>query len=52
MRALVVRGTVPLSEAPAALGRLARGEGARRVVTFPDRGRSQRPNGGTPRRPA
>ncbi|MCP3781885.1 zinc-binding dehydrogenase [Micromonospora sp. A3M-1-15] len=32
----LVSGTVPLDEAPAALGRLARGEGARWVVTFPD----------------
>ncbi|MEU7808991.1 MULTISPECIES: alcohol dehydrogenase catalytic domain-containing protein [unclassified Micromonospora] len=32
----LVSGTVPLSEAPAALSRLARGEGARWVVTFPD----------------
>ena len=32
----LVSGTVPLAEAPAALERLARGEGARWVVTFPD----------------
>ncbi|MGW4292842.1 zinc-binding dehydrogenase [Micromonospora chersina] len=32
----LVSGTVPLDEAPAALDRLARGEGARWVVTFPD----------------
>ncbi|MFE9690902.1 alcohol dehydrogenase catalytic domain-containing protein [Micromonospora sp. NPDC005806] len=32
----LVSGTLPLDEAPAAFGRLARGEGARWVVTFPD----------------
>ncbi|MFG2057901.1 alcohol dehydrogenase catalytic domain-containing protein [Micromonospora sp. NPDC048930] len=32
----LVSGTVGLAEAPAAFGRLARGEGARWVVTFPD----------------
>jgi S-(hydroxymethyl)glutathione dehydrogenase/alcohol dehydrogenase len=32
----LVSGTVPLDEAPAAFGRLARGEGARWVVTFPE----------------
>ncbi|WP_431934004.1 alcohol dehydrogenase catalytic domain-containing protein [Micromonospora sp. RP3T] len=32
----LVSGTVTLAEAPAALDRLARGEGARWVVTFPD----------------
>ncbi|WBC15253.1 zinc-binding dehydrogenase [Micromonospora sp. WMMA1998] len=32
----LVSGTVSLAEAPAALERLARGEGARWVVTFPD----------------
>ncbi|MFC0033747.1 alcohol dehydrogenase catalytic domain-containing protein [Micromonospora chaiyaphumensis] len=32
----LVSGAIPLDEAPAALDRLARGEGARWVVTFPD----------------
>ncbi|WP_374250646.1 zinc-binding dehydrogenase [Micromonospora sp. R77] len=32
----LVSGTIPLDEAPAAVDRLARGEGARWVVTFPE----------------